>query len=100
MDKLSFALLRALREREHLAGTEDWRILDAQRFVDYYINQARAEERERACRIVRKNCAACNGTGYGQPEQHPSGEGWVRTECEYCGHTISAIRKVEESGDA
>lgn len=56
------------------------------------LEQVRKEERNRARRLVRKNCAACLGNGIGGWSESPGPDGEpVPAECEYCGPAIHAI---------
>jgi hypothetical protein len=65
--------------------------------VEEALDRREADVREWCCELVQKNCPGCEGTGYGEPEQHPSGEGWIGTECPYCGPILSAIRANKEA---
>lgn len=56
------------------------------------VEATRLEERKRACILVRKNCAACLGTGIFGETTDADGEP-ESTECEYCGRAIRAIRE-------
>ena len=54
------------------------------------LKEARSQERERACKIVRENCIPCDGSGIGG--LIPGDAAQLETvECEYCGPVIHKI---------
>ena len=55
------------------------------------IEEVKAAERKRCCRIIRENCQACGGTGVGETTIEPNGIDWRPVECEYCGIPIREI---------
>jgi len=58
------------------------------------LEQARAAERERATRIVRENCPACDDgkTGWEDADGRA-------VECQYCRELIRAIREADECSE-
>src|SRR3990167_8610553 len=57
-------------------------------------------QRERLCNLIREQCKACGGSGYGAVRYNKYGGFVEGDECMYCGVPIAAIRASGQNHEA
>ena len=55
---------------------------------------------ERLCNLIREQCKACGGSGYGAVRYNKYGGFVEGDECMYCGVPIAAIRASGQNHEA
>ena len=78
-----------------LAGIHEHYVKQAEKVYVLGFKAGQKAEQERACRIIREMCPACDN-GVAEVRQHWHDD-FEPIECQYCGDVIRAIRSAEEA---